>query len=88
MALDHRVAFAALLLVSPPLGAAAPLSPGLHTSVVFDHVSPLSSTAELIRRTFSPLAAQRMTGGASLTGHPIKIAQEQFLVYVPARKPP
>jgi len=70
------------------LGAAAPLTPGLHTDVSFDRVSPLASTAEIIRRTFSPLAALRMTAGRSPSGQSINVAEERFVIYVPARKPP
>jgi len=89
MGLYKRVPLAgAALLVSLLLGAAAPLAPGLHASVVLDRVSPLSSTAEVVRRTFSPLTAQRMTGGASPAGQPIQIAQERFLIYVPTHRPP
>jgi len=85
---DRAALTAGILALSLPFGASAPLSPGLHTSVVLDQVSPLSGTAELVRRTFYPLMAQQMTGGASLAGQPIQIAQERFLVYVPAHKPP
>jgi predicted esterase len=74
--------------LSLTLGAAAPMTPGLHTGVTFDRVSSLSSTAELVRRTFSPLAAQAVAAKASLSGQPLDIAQERFMVYVPARKPP
>jgi predicted esterase len=85
--------FLAALLASatvavPPALAGATMQPGVHTGVVLTESSPLASTAEIIRRTFSPLGAQRMTGGASPSGQPIDIAQEKFILYVPTRKPP
>src|SRR5256885_5509118 len=76
-----------LLCLSIAVGAAAPLSPGLHTGVTFDRISPLSSTAELVRRTLSPLAARSIAARASLAGQPLDIAQERFMIYVPAQKP-
>ena len=50
--------------------------------------SPLASTAEIVRRTFSPLTAQRITATNSIAGQPIDIARESFVVYVPDHKPP
>src|SRR5256885_10139099 len=70
------------------LGAAAPMAPGLHTSVTFDRPSPLASTAEIVRRTFSPLAAARIAATHSLAGQSIDVARERFLVYVPKQRPP
>src|SRR5436305_4244029 len=80
-----RIAFAAaLLFLSLAIGAAAPLMPGIHQAVTFDRVSPLSSTGEIVRRTFSPLAARGIAAAASLAGQPLDVAQEKFVVYVPA----
>jgi predicted esterase len=88
MTLYHSVASAAALLSLPlALGAAAPMAPGLHTSVTFDRASPLSSTAEIVRRTFSPLTQRRIAATGSLAGQPLDISRETFTVYVPARKP-
>jgi dienelactone hydrolase len=72
----------------PSSFAAAPTQPGLHTGVVLTASSPLASTAEIVRRTFSPLTAQHIAEVASLAGQPLDIAQEKFVVYVPTRKPP
>lgn len=82
------LAVAAAFAAAPAALGAAALAPGLHTSVTLDQVSPLASTAELIRRTLSPLAAQRMTAGRSPTGQPIDITREKFLIYLPSRRPP
>jgi len=70
------------------LGAAAPIAPGLHPSITFDRASPLASTAEIVRRTFSPLAAQHIAATYSLAGQPIDIAHETFTLYVPEHRPP
>jgi predicted esterase len=64
------------------------MEPGLHTTVTFEQPSPLASTAEIVRRTFSPLTAQRIAATNAIAGQPIDIAQESFLVYVPEPKPP
>jgi predicted esterase len=70
------------------LGAAAPLTPGLHTSVTFDRVSPVSSTAELLRRVYTPLTAKHIATTGSITGQPLDITRETFAVYMPEHKPP
>jgi pimeloyl-ACP methyl ester carboxylesterase len=80
------LALAAAAAPSAFLAAAA--APGLHTDVVLTKSSPLVNTAELVRRTFSPLYAERLAAAHSLAGQPINIAQEKFLIYVPPRKPP
>lgn len=85
--------FIAALLASaavavPPAFAAAPTQPGLHTGIVLTESSPLASTAEIVRRTFSPLTAQHIAEVASVAGQPLDITREKFVVYVPTRKPP
>jgi predicted esterase len=70
------------------LGAGAPLAPRLHTSVTLDRVTPVSSTAELLRRVYSPLTAQRIATTGTTTGQPLDIARETFAVYMPEHKPP
>lgn len=72
----------------PSAFAAAPTQPGLHAGVVLTESSPLASTAEIVRRTFSPLTAQHIAEVASLAGQPLDITREKFVVYVPTRKPP
>jgi predicted esterase len=64
------------------------MQPGLHTGIVLTDSSPLASTAEIVRRTFSPLTAQRIAATHSLAGQPIDIAHETFTMYVPEHKPP
>ncbi len=84
-----RYRYAAGLLFAPlMLGAAAPPAPGLHTSVTFDRVTPLSSTAELLRRVYSPITAKQIATTGSTAGQPLDIVHETFAVYVPERKPP
>src|SRR4051794_3420991 len=68
--------------------AAAPTQPGLHTGVILTESSPLASTAEIVRRTFSPLTVARIAAGHSLAGQPIDIAHETFTLYVPEHRPP
>ena len=68
----------------------ADASPGLKSGVVFTEYSPLSRSAELARRTLSPLANLALTralGASSLRDQGIDLARETFSVYVPARRP-
>jgi hypothetical protein len=65
---------------------------GLQSDVVFADYSPLSSSAELLRRLLSPLNAVRVGRSlahstAALREQPIDLAQERFTVYVPAHSP-
>jgi hypothetical protein len=60
--------------------------------VVLSDYAPLASNAELVRRMLSPLGnielRQRLAAaGASLSGYPIDLAAEKFLLYVPQRPP-
>ena len=82
----RRTAF--LFCVIFGLGAAAPLTPGLHTSVTLDQASPLASTPEIVRRAFTPLSAERIAATHSLAGQPINLNRESFTIYLPERKPP
>jgi hypothetical protein len=66
--------------------ATTPTQPGLHTGVVLTESSPLASTAEIVRRTFSPLTAARIAAAHSLAGRPIDIAHETFTLYVPEHR--
>jgi len=76
------------------LGAAAQAQPvGLQRGVVFDQYSARSSSAELVRRNLSPLAAARLAirlarAGEALGGQSVNLADERFLVYAPKRAPP
>jgi pimeloyl-ACP methyl ester carboxylesterase len=60
----------------------------LRTDVVFTEYSALSSTAELVRRLYSPLSAIRINqeaqrAGRTLRGQPIDLAKEHYSIYVP-----
>jgi pimeloyl-ACP methyl ester carboxylesterase len=62
---------------------------GLRDEVVFTEYSPLSSTAELVRRLSSPLTALRLNqeavhAGETLNGQLIDLARERYSIYVPA----
>lgn len=66
---------------------------GVEHDVTFSLYSPLSTSAEIIRRMTSPLTAMRAFTEAEKTGHtfsgqPIKLAQEHFLLFVPTSAPP
>jgi dienelactone hydrolase len=66
---------------------------GLRREVVFTQYSPLSTNAELARRLLSPLTAARLPAilartGKALREQPIDLADERFVVYVPAKAPP
>src|SRR6202166_201918 len=62
---------------------------GLQSDVVFSDYSPLSSSAELLRRLLSPLNAVQVSkklarSAVALRDQPIDLAQERFTVYVPS----
>jgi pimeloyl-ACP methyl ester carboxylesterase len=76
----------AALWMLPESGRTAPA--GLQADVVFSEASTFSSTAELVRRTYSPLTALHINQEAQRTGHslrgqPIDPAREHYSVYVP-----
>jgi pimeloyl-ACP methyl ester carboxylesterase len=65
---------------------------GLQNDVVFSDYSPLSSSAELLRRLLSPLNAvqvgKRLAHSAvALRDQPIDLTRERFVVYVPSHPP-
>jgi predicted esterase len=67
---------------------ALPASAQLKTDVVFTEYSPLSTTAEMVRRLYSPLSALRIhqeseRAGRTLRGQPIDLAKEHYSLYVP-----
>jgi pimeloyl-ACP methyl ester carboxylesterase len=69
------------------------VEPGLSSGVAFSQYSPLAGNAELARRLLSPLAAARIRAifarsGKTLTGQPIDLSKEKFLIYVPSKAPP
>ena len=79
------------IVTGPVATAQAPAKP-TPQSVVFTDYTPLADNAELARRLLSPLAyvelRRRLAGaGGSLSGYPVDLAAEKFLLYVPARPP-
>lgn len=75
----------------PPCASAA--ATGMQRDVVFGDYAPLSRSSELVRRTFSPLAALRLRAamtrlGRSVREQSIDLASERFVVYVPTTAPP
>src|SRR5580700_11316080 len=64
----------------------------LTDNVVFTDYTPLSSNTELARRLLTPLTAAQLPAlvaksGKVLREQPDDLAQEKFVVYVPATKP-
>ncbi len=79
-----------------PAGAApdssTPPAAGLQTEVVFSDYSPLSASAEIMRRLLSPLAAREVqrsleSSAERLRAQSVDLAAERFVLYVPARAP-
>jgi len=77
--------FAAMLVLPASAQTAASQ---LRTDVVFTEYSALSSTAELVRRLYSPLSAIRLNqeaqrAGRTLRGQPIDLTKEHYSLYIP-----
>ncbi|QUD87968.1 PHB depolymerase family esterase [Phenylobacterium montanum] len=75
------------------LALAASALNGLQASIVFDRYSPLSRNEEMARRLLSPLEAERVRRQLAATGEAMRdqavdLAQERFLLDVPAHAPP
>ena len=84
---------ALLLCAQPAARGAAPAAGETLKDVTFSRYSERSDNAELARRLLSPLAAARLKSdvarsGSALTGQPIKLADESFIVYIPPQRPP
>jgi hypothetical protein len=91
-------ALAALGVLTPgaPLAGAAdapapPAAVGLLTHLQFDAYSPLSASAEIVRRLLSPLAAAEVRrslekSGERLSEQSIDLPGERFTLYVPAQR--
>jgi predicted esterase len=80
--------FSLAAAAAPTASVAVPTAAGLHTGVVLAKSSPRADTAEIVRRTFTPLMAQHIAATSSVAGQPIELSHESFIVYVPPRKPP
>jgi len=77
-----------LLARAAPAPTSAPM--GLQRDVVFTEYSPYSRSTELMRRTLSPLAVQRVEQSpesAQLRDQAIDLAKEKFAIYVPPDMP-
>lgn len=82
----------AMTLWLPRVFAAEPASfpTGVQRDVVFDHYSPYSRNAELMRRMLTPLSVQRLQAASAnkdLRTQSIVLENERFAVYVPAAMP-
>jgi pimeloyl-ACP methyl ester carboxylesterase len=84
----------ALVAMALPAAADAPAGrTGLESDVAFADYSPLSRSAELARRSLSPLSAIRLrqqaaAAGSTIPDQPIDLAKERFTLYVPGQAPP
>ena len=70
----------------------APAGGTLAETVIFHSYSSYSTYGELARRLMSAAAATQLerqlaAAGASLSGQPIDLAAEEFVIYLPAHKP-
>ena len=66
---------------------------GLQSNMTFDVYSPLSRSAEMLRRLATPFDALRVMQAAGRTGKPlreqaIELADEHFAAFVPPHSPP
>jgi dienelactone hydrolase len=65
---------------------------GAQPEVLFSEYSPLAASAELVRRTFTPLDAQQVAeglehSGTQLPAQSVDLSAEKFVLYVPAQAP-
>jgi len=85
----RRLAAAAWLAMASVCAAAGS---GLQTEVVFSDYAPFSSSAELVRRLLSPLAAAQVQAELArsaerLVEQSVDLAAERFVLYVPEQVP-
>jgi Esterase PHB depolymerase len=78
-------------LSAAPEAAATP-AVGLQTQLQFSDYSPLSASAEILRRLLSPLARSQVersleSAHEHLSAQAIDLASERFVLYVPAQAP-
>jgi pimeloyl-ACP methyl ester carboxylesterase len=81
-----------MIFLRPAIADTGTAVAGLQSDVVFSDYTPLSSSAELLRRLLSPLNAlqvgQKLAHSAvALRDQSIDLAQERFTVYVPPQPP-
>lgn len=87
-----RLAMWVVLMMPGMVGAqeTAGQATGLQRNVIFAEYSPFSASAELVRRTLSPLTnieIARAAKTAALRPQAIDLPEERFSIYVPARRP-
>ena len=80
-----------LLLATAVVAQSNPV--GLQNNVIFNDYSPLSRSAELVRRMLTPLEALRVAElavrqGKVLREQSVDLSNEMFAVYVPPHAPP
>src|ERR1700733_4537243 len=83
---------AALIAVAAS-SVALPAHAGTVSNVVFTDYTKLSSNVEMARRLLSPLSASQLPqllarSGSRLREQSIDLAQETFVLFVPAGQPP
>ena len=81
-----------MIFLRPAIADTETAVTGLQSDVVFSDYTPLSGSAELLRRLLSPLNALQVGkklahSAVALRDQPIDLAQERFTVYVPPQPP-
>lgn len=81
-----------MLLAALP-AAATDAPTGLQPAITFHQPTPLSRNAEIALRMMTPLAARDLQAalaksGQSLSGQPIAVDKESFVLFVPQKAPP
>ena len=81
------------MLLASAIGWTASTDGKILRDVAFSTYGTHSSDAELTRRLLTPATAARLqrqaaAAGLSFAAQPLDLAQEKFIVYVPARPPP
>ena len=82
-----------LFLVIPLWFNAAHAQSSKATHVTFSEYSPLANASEIARRTLSPLVALEVNrrgaqSGRTLVEQTVRLADEDFVIYVPTHRPP
>ena len=86
---NTRAVLTACAFFGVVIGHASAADPGLTQNVTFTDYSPLSRSAELARRFFTPLSYQSIASHFEGVGEqPVDLAQEKFVVYIPEGEPP
>lgn len=89
----RRAAATVLFLLMPPAFNAANAQSSKAMHVTFSEYSPLANASEIARRTLSPLVALEVTrrgahSGKTLIEQTVRLTDEDFVVYIPAHRPP